>query len=69
MHRPIVFFVNKSAVSAITLLGNPVEVYLYGTQYMLVVLCFIPFTLSLSYLYLPLYFNLGVHSAYEVHSP
>ncbi|KAJ6640576.1 Sodium-coupled monocarboxylate transporter 2 [Pseudolycoriella hygida] len=57
-----------SAVSAITLLANPVEVYLYGTGYSMVMLTFIPFNISLAYFYYPVYFNLNVSSAYEVTS-
>jgi hypothetical protein len=57
---------DNSAVSAITLLANPVEIYLYGLQYLLVILSFIPFNLSLAYLYIPVYFNLKLSSAYEV---
>ena len=53
-------------MSAITLLGYPVEIFLYGTQYMVVVLCYVPLTLSLCYLYIPVYFNLELSSAYEV---
>jgi len=55
-----------SMVSAITLLGYPVEIFLYGTQYMVVVFAFIPLILSLCYLYIPVYFQFGVCSAYEV---
>ena len=55
-----------SFVSAITLLGNPSEVYFYGTQYGLIVFSFIPLTLAVMYLYAPVYFNLQLSSAYEV---
>ncbi|CAG7724703.1 unnamed protein product [Allacma fusca] len=54
-----------SAVSAITILGNPVETYLYGTPTMWIIFTYIPFTLSLAFLYLPVYFRLKVNSAYE----
>jgi sodium-coupled monocarboxylate transporter 8/12 len=54
-----------SFVSAITLLGNPVEVYFYGTQYTLIAFAFIPMTAALAYLYVPVYFELQLTSAYE----
>jgi len=48
------------------MLGNPVEVYLYGTQYMTIILAFIPMTAALLYIYVPVYFRLQLTSAYEV---
>lgn len=63
---PVALSLLCSMISSIALLGYPVEVYLYGTQYMFVVFSYIPLTLSLSYLYVPVYFNLKVSSAYEV---
>ncbi|XP_021955971.1 sodium-coupled monocarboxylate transporter 2 [Folsomia candida] len=62
---PVALSMICSAVSAITLLANPVEVYKYGLQYLMVILSFVPFNLALLYLYIPVYFNLNVNSAYE----
>ncbi|CAL8121840.1 unnamed protein product [Orchesella dallaii] len=62
---PVALSMVCSAVSAITLLANPVEIYFYGLQFLMVILSFIPFNLSLAYLYIPVYFNLNVKSAYE----
>jgi hypothetical protein len=64
----IVFFITLlcSYVSSITLLGHPVEIYLFGTQLMVVLICYIPLTWSLMYLYVPFYFNLQLTSVYEV---
>lgn len=55
-----------SFVSAVTLLGNPVEVYFYGQQYTVIALAFIPMTAALAYLYVPTFFELQLTSAYEV---
>ncbi|XP_035714145.1 sodium-coupled monocarboxylate transporter 1 isoform X2 [Folsomia candida] len=54
-----------SFVSAITMLGEPPEVYFYGLIYIYFSFAFIPMTLSLSYLYLPVFFRLQLTSAYE----
>lgn len=59
------FFVG-SFVSAITVLGNPVEIYFYGSTYGLILVSFIPMTWSLAYCYVPVYHNLQLTSAYEV---
>ena len=51
------------------MIGNPVEIYYYGTQYMLSLLSYVPLTLTLTYLYVPVFFNLQLTSAYEVSFP
>ena len=53
-------------MSAITLLGTPVEMYQYGTQYWVIGISYFFVMASASYLYLPVFFNLQVTSAYEV---
>jgi len=53
-------------ISSIALLGYPMEIYSFGTQYLVVILCYIPLGLGLSYFYIPVYFNLNLSSAYEV---
>lgn len=55
-----------SFVSAVTLLGNPVEVYFYGQQYTMIVFAFVPMTILLSYFYVPVYLDLQLNSAYQV---
>jgi len=55
-----------SFVSAITILGNPPEVYFYGTQYLLIAVGFVPITLALAYIFVPVFFKLQLTSAYEV---
>jgi sodium-coupled monocarboxylate transporter 8/12 len=57
---------NYSFVSAVTLLGDPVEVYYYGLVYVYFAFSFVPMTLAVSYLYLPVFFSLQLTSAYEV---
>ncbi|OXA57937.1 Sodium-coupled monocarboxylate transporter 1 [Folsomia candida] len=55
-----------SFVSAVTLLGNPVEVYFYGQQYTMIVFAFVPMTILLSYFYVPVYLDLQLNSAYQI---
>ncbi len=53
-------------MSAITLLGTPAEVYQFGTMYWLVVLAFFLVMPAANYLYMPIFYELQVTSAYEV---
>ncbi|CAL8103945.1 unnamed protein product [Orchesella dallaii] len=62
---PVALSLLCSFVSAITVLGNPVEIYFYGSTYGLILVSFIPMTLSLAYCYVPVYHNLQLTSAYE----
>ena len=56
----------SSFMSAITLLGTPAEVYQFGTMYWLVVLAFFLVMPATNYLYMPIFYELQVTSAYEV---
>lgn len=58
--------VPTSFMSAITLLGTPAEIYQYGTMYWLVVLAFFLVMPATNYLYMPIFYELQVTSAYEV---
>lgn len=53
-------------MSAITLLGTPAEMYVFGTQYVGLVLSY-PFVMAATcYIYLPVLYRLGVGTSYEV---
>ncbi|XP_043243518.1 sodium-coupled monocarboxylate transporter 1-like [Amphibalanus amphitrite] len=54
-----------SFMSAITLLGTPAEVYQNGTQYWLIGFSYFLVTPAAAYLYMPIFFDLRVISAYE----
>ncbi|GIY42720.1 hypothetical protein CEXT_411731 [Caerostris extrusa] len=54
-----------SCMSAITLLGTPAEVYRFGTQYIMILVAFCLVIPATAYLYLPVFYNLGLTSAYE----
>ncbi|XP_035714103.1 sodium-coupled monocarboxylate transporter 1 [Folsomia candida] len=60
---PVTLSLVCSFVSAVTLLGNPVEVYYYGQQWTF--LCFIPMGITIWYLYLPVFHELKLTSAYQ----
>lgn len=53
-------------MSAITLLGNPAEMYNYGTQFVLIGVAYLLTTPIAAYLFMPVYHRLGLTSAYEV---
>ncbi|XP_022250400.1 sodium-coupled monocarboxylate transporter 1-like [Limulus polyphemus] len=62
---PVSMSVLASFMSAITLLGTPAEVYQYGTQYWMIIISYF-FVIPMSaHLYLPIFYNLGLTSAYE----
>ncbi|PRD26292.1 UNVERIFIED_CONTAM: Sodium-coupled monocarboxylate transporter 2 [Trichonephila clavipes] len=63
---PVAMSVLASFMSAITLLGTPAEVYRFGTQYIIINIAFCLVVPATAYLYLPVFYNLGVTSAYEV---
>ncbi|XP_055375801.1 sodium-coupled monocarboxylate transporter 1 isoform X2 [Condylostylus longicornis] len=52
-------------ISGITLLGTPTEVYLYGIQYLYIVLAVIAMGFIMSYVYLPVFHDLKLTSTYH----
>nr|CAD7424581.1 unnamed protein product [Timema monikensis] len=52
-------------ITAIELLGNPVEMYNHGTQFWMTCVAFFLVAPITSYLYLPVYHDLQLTSAYE----
>ncbi|XP_039249058.2 sodium-coupled monocarboxylate transporter 2-like isoform X1 [Styela clava] len=54
-----------SYISAITVIGNPVEVYLYGTVYAWTVVANLIGFIAASIYYIPLYHRLRIKSVYE----
>ncbi len=52
-------------MSAITLLGTPSEVYMNGTQYVMLIMAY-PFVMAATnYIYMPVFYNLNVSTSYE----
>lgn len=63
---PVALSLFSSFISAIALLGIPAEVYIYGLQIWANVL-FLPVIMGLSaYLFIPVFYELGLTSSYEV---
>ncbi|XP_039270914.2 sodium-coupled monocarboxylate transporter 1-like isoform X1 [Styela clava] len=62
---PVALSLTVSFMSAITVLGTPAEVYIYGTMYWWFVLVFLVVAIITSQLYIPTFYRLGISSTYE----
>ncbi|CAL8148090.1 unnamed protein product [Orchesella dallaii] len=62
---PIASSLIASFISAITLLGTPAEVYSKGTMYWVIGISYIFVTAAAAFIYLPVFFDLQLTSAYE----
>lgn len=63
---PLAFSLMSSFMSAITLLGVSAENYSFGTMFTIHNVAFGLCTPIIAYLYIPVYFNVGVKSVYQV---
>lgn len=64
--RPVAFSLMASFMSAITLIGVSNENYQYGTQFIVINLAYGLATPIVTNLFLPVFYNMRVTSAYEV---
>lgn len=62
---PVALSILASFMSAITLLGTASEMYIYGTQYLFIIFSYCLVIPATAYLYMPVFYNLQVTSAYE----
>ncbi|UYV61966.1 hypothetical protein LAZ67_1007211 [Cordylochernes scorpioides] len=62
---PVAASLFASFMSAITILGSPAEVYRYGAQYVLIIVGFTLMAPITAYLYVPVFRELNLTSAYE----
>ncbi|XP_033301614.1 sodium-coupled monocarboxylate transporter 2-like [Bombus bifarius] len=62
---PITMSLIASYVSGITILGLPAEMYVYGTQYWCVIIADLFVSLTMTMVYLPVFYGLGITSSYE----
>ncbi|XP_077555158.1 sodium-coupled monocarboxylate transporter 1-like [Haemaphysalis longicornis] len=62
---PVALSILASFMSAITLLGTAAEIYVYGTQYMLIVVSYCLVIPASAYLYMPVFHGLQITSVYE----
>lgn len=63
---PVGMSLVASFMSAITVLGTPAEVYNYGTMYWWFGLSYAVVSLAVAYIYMPMFYKLGITSVYEV---
>jgi len=63
---PVAFSLMASFMSAVTLLGISNENYMHGTMFVLINLGYGLGTPIATYLFLPVFYNMRVTSAYEV---
>jgi len=62
---PVALSLTATSLSAITMMGSPSEYYSYGSSYAWVIVADIIACLFAAFIYLPIYYNLGVTSIYE----
>lgn len=65
---PVAMSLIASFVSGVTILGNPTEVYNYGILYEVIVIPIAVNTFIVTFVFLPVFFELKVPSTYEVRS-
>lgn len=53
-------------MSGISLLGIPSEMYVYGTQYSMIIFSEVFVSITVMYIYLPVYYKLQLTTSYEV---
>lgn len=63
---PVAMSMVASFMSAITLMGNPAEIYNYGTQFFIIGLSYALVIPAAAHFYIPIFYNLNLTSAYEV---
>lgn len=65
---PVAMSLLSSFISAITILGTPAEVYVYSTMYWWISVAFIITALGAAHIFIPVFYNLGITSVFEVSS-
>ncbi len=63
---PVALSLTASFMSAITVLGTPVEVYQYGAVFILICIAYVLMVAVSSEIFLPIFYRLGITSTYEV---
>lgn len=63
---PLAFSLMASFMSAVSLLGLSAESYTYGSHFVVINIAYALVTPIIIYLFMPVYFNLGIKSANEV---
>jgi len=63
---PVALSLLASFVSAILLLGTPAEIVVYGTQYWMICISYFFVIPLAAYVFIPIFYRLGVTSVFEV---
>ena len=63
---PVTLSLIASFMSAITILGVPAEIYIYGTQYWLIIASYVILFPSVALLFVPVFRAVDISSCYEV---
>lgn len=63
---PVAMSILASFMSAIPMLGIPAETYLTGTQFWMVVVAYCFMFPTVAYVFMPVFYKLGLSSVYEV---
>lgn len=63
---PVALSLTASFMSAITVLGTPVEVYQYGAIFILICFAYVLMVVVSAEIFLPIFYRLGITSTYEV---
>ena len=63
---PVTLSLIASFMSAITILGVPAEIYIYGTQYWLIIASYVILFPSVALLFVPVFRAVDISSSYEV---
>ena len=66
MGIPVALSLLASFMSAITILGVPSEIYIYGTQYWLIVASYVILFPSVALIFVPVFRAVEISSSYEV---
>ena len=66
MAIPVALSLIASFMSAITILGVPAEVYIYGTQYWLIIASYVILFPSVALVFVPVFRAVDISSSYEV---
>ncbi|XP_076072254.1 sodium-dependent multivitamin transporter-like isoform X2 [Mytilus galloprovincialis] len=63
---PVALSLMSSFISAVTLLGTPAEMYRYNTMYWFIVFGFLISVILSNTIYIPVFYNLGITSVFEL---
>lgn len=66
MAVPVALSLLASFMSAITILGVPSEIYIYGTQYWLIIASYVILFPSVALIFVPVFRAVDISSSYEV---